>query len=143
MTLVEITLAIFILVLAIIPIYQHATRDATTNIETEKIQMADKLLQSIKEEMTSIPFAEFSKRTKDLPNPDGPFELTDAYYPVSLDRVLSLQRKFKNFEVIGSWTFLIRDGKVDKSMVQVDVMVSWDQPQKKWERNRTFLIIRP
>lgn len=143
LSLLEIFLALSILMLAVIPLYRHMTTDASITLETEKIQMADKILESIKEEIHAMPFSEFYNRTRDLPNPDGPFELSDGYYPITLDRVLQFQMKVKDFKVVGTWSYVLRDGKLDKTMVQVDAKTCWSQPGKTWERNKSFLIIQP
>lgn len=142
-SLLEIIIAVAILTIAVVPIYFHMARDVAVTFETEKIQMADKILESVKEEMTAMPFMEFYNRTKDMPDPDGPFSLTDGYYPITLDQVLEIQREHKDFEVVGTWTYVLRSGKLDKTMVQVDLRINWNQPGKLWERTRSFLLIQP
>ncbi len=147
LTLVEITIAIAILILALVPLTQMSSGDATTAIETEKIQMAERILESVKSELMAMPFKKFYERAeaegadKDFA---GPFQLSDGFYPISLNEVLKIQQKHKDFAVVGSWSFLARDGKLDRTMVQTDISCSFSRaggPQVV--RNKSFLIVRP
>ncbi len=144
LTILEILIAVSIMALAVIPLYTHLSGQASTAFETEKIQMADKILQSVKEELTALPFSEFYKRTKDQPaDKEGPFELSDGYYPVTLDQVLKIQKQHKDFQVTGVWKYLKRGDKIDKTMIQVDMKINWNVPGKNWERTRSFLLVAP
>ncbi len=147
LTLVEITIAIAILVLALVPLTQISSGDAATAIETEKIQMAEKILESVKSELMAMPFKKFYERAE-AEGADkefaGPFQLSDGFYPISLNEVLKIQQKHKDFAVVGSWSFLARDGKLDRTMVQTDISCSFSRaggPQVV--RNKSFLIVRP
>ena len=53
-SLIEITIACLILVIAIIPLIKNSREDAAKLIETEKIQMAERILESIKSELMTI-----------------------------------------------------------------------------------------
>lgn len=147
LTLVEITIAVAILILALVPLTQMSSGDAATAIETEKIQMAERILESVKSELMAMPFRKFYERAE-AEGADkefaGPFQLSDGFYPISLNEVLKIQQKHKDFAVVGSWSFLARDGKLDRTMVQTDISCSFSRaggPQVI--RNKSFLIVRP
>ncbi|GAB4279659.1 MAG: hypothetical protein Kow0029_23740 [Candidatus Rifleibacteriota bacterium] len=147
-TLVEITLAITILIIAIIPLMRMSSSDAVTAIETEKIQIAERILESIKSELMALPFKRFYERSetegedKDFA---GPFELSDGFYPISLTKVLEIQKKYKDFRVEGTWSYVKnKDGKIDKTMIQADISCSFSQDRhSEIRRNKSFLIVKP
>lgn len=146
-TLVEITIALAILIIAIVPLSRMSSGDATTAIETEKIQMAERILESIKSELMAMPFKRFYERAEaDGTDKDavGPFPLSDGFYPISLSEVLKIQTKYKDFTVEGTWSFLTKDAKVDKTMVQADIACSFSRAGgPPMVRNKSFLIVRP
>ncbi|MEW6709101.1 MAG: hypothetical protein AB1403_04695 [Candidatus Riflebacteria bacterium] len=146
-TLVEITLALTILIIAIIPLLRMSSDDATTAIETEKIQIAERILESIKSELAALPFKRFYERSEadgEDKNFAGPFELSDGFYPISLGKVLEIQQKFKDFKVVGSWSYLTKDGKIDKTMVQADVSCSFSRARgPEVLRKKSFLLVKP
>lgn len=146
-TLVEISLAVTILIIALIPLMRMSSGDASTAIETEKIQMAERILESVKSELMAMPFKRFYERVEQEGEADdnaGPFVLSDGFYPVSLSEVLNIQKQYKDFEVVGTWSFLLSAGKVDKTMVQADIECSFSRPNApRLIRNKSFLIVRP
>lgn len=146
-TLVEITLALTILLIAIIPLIRMGSDDAATAIETEKIQISERILESIKSELMALPFKRFYERSEtegEDKNFPGPFELTDGFYPVSLGKVLEIQQKFKDFEVVGTWTYIVKDGKIDKTMVQTDISCSFSRARgPEVTRSKSFLLVKP
>ncbi len=144
LTLLEITIAVFILILGIMPIYHLLTGQTAQNIETGKMQMADKIMQSIKEEMTSLPYKTLIERSRTaIRDPLGQFELTDDLYPVTLNRVLEIQKQFKDFQVTGTWMFINRGDPRDTSLTQVNTKVTWTQSQTVRERSNSFLLVAP
>jgi len=144
LTLLEILLAVTIMALAVIPIYWSISHNTSVGIQTEKMQMADKILQSIKEEMTSMPYRILWERAKTATKDTlGKFVLTDDLYPFTLQKVLEIQKKYKDFQVEGSWMFLNRGDPADTSVCQVDVKVLWTQPGKTYDRTRSFVLVAP
>ena len=149
-TLVEITLACVILIIAIVPLIRNSHSTAEKAIETEKIQMAERILESIKSEMMTMQFKTFYDRAESEsldPNIAGPFELSDAYYPLSIEKVLEIQKKYKDFKVIGTWSWAIDgDNKPDKTMVNAEVCCSFSRPGPDVppiERRKAFFIVKP
>jgi hypothetical protein len=133
-TLLEITLALVILIVAIIPIYTFLSRESSNTLNTEKIQMAEKLLKSIHQELMTTPFRTLAGGL----TPDGPrhFPLDSAWYPVSHDKVLELQRSFKDFTIEGEVDFVEND-----TIAKVNVRAKWTIPGKTMERSRTFTLV--
>lgn len=146
-TLVEICIALTILVIAIVPLMRMSSGDASTAIETEKIQMSERILESVKAEIMAMPFKRFYERIeadKEDEKKAGPFALSDGFFPISLSEVLEVQKKYKDFAVVGTWSFLLKGGKVDKTMVQADIECSFSRPGGvPLIRNKSFLIVRP
>jgi len=146
-TLTEICIALTILIVALVPLMRMSSGDAVTVIETDKIQMSERILESIKSELMAMPFKRFYERVEQ-DNEDkekaGPFVLSDGFFPVSLSEVLEIQKKHKDFAVVGTWTFLMKGGKVDKTMVQADIACSFSRAgAAPMVRNKSFLIVRP
>ena len=154
MSLLEVFIAGFILVLGIIPLIRNSQADAEKAIETEKIQMAERILESIKSELMTMKFNTFYTRAKSENLDDkaiGPFPLNDAYYPSSISKVVEIQQKYKDFEVVGTWSWAITKDEhdkdiPDKTMVRAEIMCSFSRPGKDkapLERRKAFLIVRP
>ena len=152
MSLLEVFIAGFILVLGIIPLIRNSQADAEKAIETEKIQMAERILESIKSELMTMKFGVFYERAKAESLDEkaiGPFPLNDAYYPSSIDKVLEIQQKYKDFQVVGTWSWAIKDEdkqEPDKTMVRAEIMCSFTRSGKDktpLERRKAFLIVRP
>ena len=154
MSLLEVFIAGFILVLGIIPLIRNSQADAEKAIETEKIQMAERILESIKSELMTMKFNTFYTRAKSESldeNSVGPFPLNDAYYPSSLSQVIEVQQKYKDFSVVGTWSWAITkdehdQDKPDKTMVRAEIMCSFTRSGKDMtpiERRKAFLIVRP
>lgn len=149
-TLAEVTIACLILMMAIVPLIMNSRHDASKAIETEKIQMAERILESIKSELMTTQFKTFYERAEEE-NLDkesaGPFELSDAYYPLSLSKVLEIQKKYKDFSVVGTWSWSIgEDGKPDKTMIDAKVSCSFSRPGPDVppiERQKAFFIVKP
>ncbi len=150
MSLMEVFIACFILTLAIIPLITNSKADAEKAIETEKIQMAETILESIKSELMALRFDTFYSRAEAESldkNAIGPFPLNDAYYPTSYYKVLEIQQKYKDFQVVGTWSWAVKDEKKqepDKTMVRAKVKCSFSRAgSKPVEREKAFLIVRP
>ncbi len=146
-TLVEISLALTILIIAIVPLMRLSSGDAVTAIETEKIQIAERILESIKSELMAMPFKRFYERSEaegEDKEIAGPFELSDGFYPISLGKVLEIQKKYKDFKVEGTWSYLKKGEKIDKTMVQADIICSFSRAKvSDIKRNKSFLIVKP
>ncbi len=149
-TLLEIIIACLIISFAIIPLIKNSKNDAAKAIETEKIQMAERILESIKSELTTMKFSIWYDRAESEnldKNALGPFPLNDAYYTSSINDVVKIQQKYKDFSVIGTWSWAIgKDNKPDKTMVNAEISCYFTNPGKDIapiERKKAFLIVKP
>ena len=149
-TLLEITIACFIICLAIIPLVTNSRNDAAKAIETEKIQMAERILESIKSELMTMKFNTFLDRAKAESldeNAIGPFPLNDAYYTSSISEVLKIQQQYKDFSVVGTWSWGIGDdNKPNKTLVNAEISCSFSRSGENAspiERKKAFLIVKP
>ncbi|NLM17014.1 MAG: hypothetical protein GX221_04785 [Candidatus Riflebacteria bacterium] len=145
LSLMEITLACIILVMALIPLMTNQSSSAKKVIETEKIQMSERILESIKEEMMTTKYSKFNELSKSqgLEKSTAAHPLTDAYYPMTNQEVLIAQQKFKDFEVIGTWSYAIdKDGQLNTQIMNVEVECSFIRDDKsKKSVNKNFLVI--
>jgi hypothetical protein len=139
----ELTIAVLVLAVALVPIYRHISRQASITVETEKIQMAEKILESIKEELTGMPYENLYTFSQNLqPDDLGTFPLADGMYPLSNQRVVEIQKQYKDFSVSGSWMFLHRGE--DTSLAQVEVMVGWTSDgQIRKSRDKKIVLVAP
>ena len=155
LNLLEICIAVTVMAMAMIPIYSHINRQSEIALHTDKIQKADKILQSIKEEMMGTPFRQLVDMTKQLTKDEkGRFSLDDGFYKKTNEKVLEIQKTFKDFVVEGQMWFV--DRRTDPSAaevldcIQVDAKVTWSFPGNvasngvaKAERTRSFMIVAP
>ena len=150
-TLVEVMLACLILALAIIPLVSNSQQSAVRAIETEKIQIAERILESVKSEMMTMKFDTYYQLA-DLEHIDkkavGPFPLSDGYYPVTLLEVMKVQEKYKDFTVEGSWRWNeTSDGKPDKTIINAEVTCAFSTAtspnHEPIVRKKAFLIVKP
>lgn len=147
-TLIEITIACLILIAGILPLVTMSRRDSAKAIETEKIQVAERILESIKSEVMTMQFKTFYEREESEgldKEAIGPFVLSDAYYPVTFIEILKIQKSHKDFKIVGSWSWAIgENNKPDKTMVRAEVTCSFTNNQNgKIERKKAFLIVKP
>jgi len=134
LTILELVLAVVILAVGIIPIYRFMTRESATALSTEKLQMADKILASIQQELAGTPFRTL---TAGLPA-NGPrrLPLSDGHIPLTREKVVAFQQRYKDFGVEGEIEFREQD-----TVAQVSVRVFWTIPGKTMERRGSFTLL--
>lgn len=117
LSLLEILVAGFILVLGIIPLYRALSGQGAVEIETTKFAMAKEILTSVRQEIMAHTFEEMAKM---VPAGSGGI-LTGQPYPTALSKVLNAQKSYKDFEleVKGAFT----DGT--NTMIQYNAEVKW------------------
>ncbi|MEW6712449.1 MAG: prepilin-type N-terminal cleavage/methylation domain-containing protein [Candidatus Riflebacteria bacterium] len=93
-TLVEVLVAAVIFVIAAVPIYYAIAGGAGRGIETSKLSMARKILESFREEIMSKTYEEI----KPMVPAGADFGKLDGGYPKTLTDVLEFQRQFKDFD---------------------------------------------
>lgn len=147
MTLLEIMLAAVIMAMLLGPFLSNLVSQAKISEETEKLQMALKILQSIKEECMSVRFKDFIMfGEKHEPDDNGFYNLDDMFFPHSRDEVISFQKKYRDFQVSGNFKFIKRKDRDpdNKTVIYVKLLVVWFQPGAG-EKNRemSYLIVDP
>lgn len=146
-TLIEVVLSLFILALVLGPFLRGLVGQAQVGEDTEKLQMANKILQSVKEEVCSVRFRDFwSFADKNKPNSDGEYNLDDMFWPHSKEEVMEYQKKYRDFEVTGMLKFVPRQGRdaEERSLVYFKVNVTWTQPNMgKQERSTSMMVVEP
>ncbi|MBF0499614.1 MAG: hypothetical protein HQM09_05750 [Candidatus Riflebacteria bacterium] len=127
-SILEVVVAGFILLLAIIPIYKSLTAQTSSEIETTKIAMAKDVLKSLRQEIMARTFDEV---TSIVSNPLA------QPYPLTLDKVLKIQKEFQNFDlaVVASFT------DVAKKVAQFTGTVTWKN-NKGLEKKETLTFIQ-
>jgi prepilin-type N-terminal cleavage/methylation domain-containing protein len=92
-TLVEVLVAAVIFVIAAVPIYYALAGGASRGIETTKLSMARKILESFREEIMTKSFDEIKPMVGGTT-----FAPLTGGYPKTLSEVLVFQRDYKDFE---------------------------------------------
>ncbi len=146
-TLIEVILSLFILVLVLGPFLRGLGGQAQVGEDTEKLQMAAKILQSVKEEVSSVRFRDFwSYADSNSPDSGGEYKLDDMFWPHSRDEVVSYQKKYRDFNARGTFKFVKRQGRdpADRSVLFFKVWVTWTQPNAgKQERSTSMILVEP
>ena|GEM_PF-2162920 len=146
-TLLEVVLSLFILALVFGPFLQGLVSQAKVGEDTEKLQMAIKILQSVKEEVSTVRFKDFwAFADKNKPDADGNYNLDDMFWPHSKEEVLDYQRKYRDFDVTGMLRFVPRQGREaeERSLVYFKVNVTWTQPNMgKQKRSTSMMVVEP
>lgn len=92
-TLVEVLVASIIFVVAAVPIYYALAGGASKGIETTKLSMARKILESFREEILSRPFDEIEPMAGGATD----FVALSGGHPKTLSEVLEFQKQYKDF----------------------------------------------
>jgi len=146
-TLIEVILSLFILALVLGPFLRGLVGQAQVGEDTEKLQMATKILQSVKEEVSSVRFKDFwTYADSNKPNEAGEYKLDDMFWPQSRDEVMGFQKKYRDFDVVGTFKFVRRQNRdaSDHSIVFFKVWVSWHQPNAgKQQRSTSMILVEP
>lgn len=137
-TILEVVMATVILVIAIVPIYRSLTAGAAQEIETTKISMARKILESLRNEMMACPFTEvecfFSANGTDF------VEIQGIGVPVTHGKVLDTQKKYKDFSLK---TFLKYTDST-KTVIECKGIIEWTNESKKTKTEElVFLLVKP
>ncbi len=144
LSLLEIVIAIFILAMVAFPFVRGVSSSAKHIENTEKMQMARKIHQSVKEELMSVPFREFVEYADTLgAEPADGYPLDSSFYPNSLTEVEKFQQKYRDFSLDGVFKFIARQGRdpKERAMILVTLDVTWNQPGKGKERSSTGLTL--
>lgn len=116
-SLVEVTVAALIFVLAAIPIYYAIAGGASRGIETTKLSMARKILESFREEIMTKSYEEIAPMVSEGEN----FSILGGGFPKTLSDVIDFQRDYKDFNFTASARF----NKERKSVIEFFGSVTW------------------
>lgn len=136
--LLEVILATFILAVAIIPIYRSFSSGAVQEIETTKISMARKILESLKNEMSNHPFDEVKSF---FTGAGTAFEqIPEVGIPLTLRELLNHQKKYKDFVL----KVFLRYTNSAKSVIECKGTVEWHNESSKLKSEELqFLMVKP
>ncbi|MBI3038922.1 type II secretion system protein [bacterium] len=143
-TLLEVVLATLILIIVLGPFLRNLISQAKTGEDTEKLQMATKILQSSKEELMAVRFKDFvAFADKSTPNENKEFTLDDMFYPTAKEEVLKFQKKYRDFEVSGTFKFVERKNRdpKERSTIFFRIEVTWFQPNAGTQKRSTSMTI--
>lgn len=134
LSLLEITIAVFICALAIVPIYHSLAFQSAAEVDATKLAMAKSILSTLRQEIMSRPFEDLKRMTPT----GGEGELAGQPYPLTLEKVLETQKEFKDFDLIVYAKF---SGTGDK-IIQVRGEVIWtDANQTEKKESLSFLHV--
>jgi hypothetical protein len=132
-TVVEVIIAAAILIIAIFPFMRAIGTSAKSVDTTEKTQMANKFLQSIKNELVAMKFKEFALYAQKIgPEPADGYILDDMFFPGTWQNLQEFQKKYRDFKVSGNFKFVARKkNPLDRSVIFVNLEISWDDGKQK------------
>lgn len=136
-TMLEVLVASVIFIIAAIPIYMAVAGGASKGIETTKLSMARKILESFREEF-------MAKRFEDLEGLAGgstTFIPVSGGYPKTLSDVIEFQKEYKDFEL----TAEIRVSPDRNTVIEFRGSVTWttaDGDKHKPEK-LAFMVVKP
>jgi len=136
-TLVEVLIASLIFVAAAVPIYYLIAGGASKGIETTKLSMARKILESFREEVMGKEF----DRLAEMAGGSTAFVTMPGGHPKTLSDVLEFQKEFKDFE----FTPTIRVSPDRETVLEFSGSVTWttaDGTKHKPEK-LSFVMVKP
>jgi hypothetical protein len=146
-TLLEVVVATLILIGIVAAVLRNIGGQAKISEDTEKLQMATKILQSVKEELMAVRFRDFRMfADRTTPDESKEYPLDDMFYPHSRDEVLKFQQRFRDFSVRGRFKFVPRKDRdpKERTLVYAKLVVSWNQPNSgPQSRSTGIMIVEP
>lgn len=136
-SILEIVVATLIFLVAAIPLYKALTIGAEKEIDSTKLSMARKILESLRAEVIAKPFDELSNL---LGGSTSFIDLPDGAYTHTLSEVLETQRKYKDFDLKVKARFA-----TPGSVIEVKGTITWTSSNGKPHapEELTFLVIKP
>jgi len=143
-TLFEVILAAMIMILALIPLLRALGTSARVADNAEKVQVAQKVLQSIKDELVAVKFMDFHAYAKKMDVAgkanNGEYELDDMFFPGTYDNLLQLRKKYPDLTVAGTFKFVTRTKNPrDRSVIFVQLQISWEKGKHKLSDSLTLV----
>lgn len=139
-TILEIVIACVLIAVAVVPIYRSLSITASQEIETTKLSIARKIVESLRQELIALPF----KDIQDIfPSGSGEVfvDVGEVGIPETVRQFLDQQRKFKDFRL----KMELRYTDSSESVVECRGAVEWTSGNinviKKEEI--LFLLVKP
>ncbi|HOT27481.1 MAG TPA: hypothetical protein PLU72_04775 [Candidatus Ozemobacteraceae bacterium] len=137
LSLLEVLIATLVFMLAAIPIYRAITIGATKEIDSTKLSMARKILDSFRSEVMSRPFKELSEQN---PSNSETFVKMEGGYPETIDKVMEIQTKYKDFKLEPE----IRFTTPNKTILEFRGVVKWTNSEGIARQEEIiFLAVKP
>jgi Tfp pilus assembly protein PilV len=136
-SLLEVIIASLLLAFALIPIYRSLTTGAAQEIDTTKLSMARKILESLRNELNAIPFKELENFNL---NHTTFTDIGLAGIPITIQHLLDNQKKYKDFSLKVEMKYT----SSAKSAIEVKGTVSYTTGlQKVYKEEIKFILVKP
>ena len=136
-SLVELIVATFIFAIAVIPIYYAMSHGAAKEIDSTKLSMARKILESFRAEIVSRSFSEIAGMSPGTTD----FTAMSGGFPKTVSDVLNIQKQYKDF----AFTPTFRYSPGQTSVIEVKGSVTWTKGDGKPHapEELAFLVVKP
>jgi len=136
-SLVEVLVAALIFVGAAVPIYYAIAGGASKGIETTKLAMARKILESFREEVMGRKFEELET----FAGGSTAFVNMAGGYPKTLSDVITFQRDYKDFQFSPE----IRVSPDRETVLEISGSVTWttNDGSKHKPEKLSFVVVKP
>lgn len=137
LSLLEVLIATLVFMLAAIPIYRAISIGATKEIDSTKLSMARKILDSFRSEVMSRSFKELADQN---PSNSETFVKMEGGYPETIDKVMEIQTKYKDFKLEPA----IRFTTPNKTILEFRGVVKWTNSEGTTRKEELiFLVVKP
>lgn len=137
LSLLEILVASLIFLAAAIPIYRAISVGATKEIDSTKLSMARKILDSFRSEVMSRSFKELAGQN---PSKSEEFVPMNGGYPETIDQVMKFQTKYKDFKLVPEIRFT--PGNTSVLEFRANAFWTYSDGGKRHEEI-VFLVVKP
>lgn len=133
-SLIEIVAAILLFALAAVPIYRSLSFGAAKEIDSEKVAIANRILESFKDEVLGLPYKDL-----EITYPANTWQPIGADFPNVFDQLLQAQQKYKDFQFSGEVRQV--SGAVVKTM-EFKSEVTWTNAYGKKNKPEQIFFIK-
>jgi hypothetical protein len=136
-TILEVLVASVIFVMAAIPIYYAVAGSASKGIETTKLSMARKILESFREEIMACKYEDLET----FAGGSTTFGVLNGGFPKTLSDVLAFQREYKDFDFSPE----IRVNPDRSTVLEFRGSVTWTSTdgEKHAAEKLNFMVVKP
>ncbi|MFZ2957524.1 MAG: hypothetical protein WA705_11585 [Candidatus Ozemobacteraceae bacterium] len=136
-SLIEVVAATFIFMLSAIPVYYAISQGAAKEIDSTKLSMARKILESFRQEIMSRKFKEY----EDMTPQQSTFIALQGGYPKTTSEIYDVQKKYKDFVFTPEFRF----SGTGKSVIEFKGKIAWTTSDGKIHAPEEilFLLVKP